>query len=93
MLGAGRHHEVLDVKLAAALEEVRQRQLSARTGEDIVLLDANPGQREAFGRNLIALTGPRLLAFQKRDAGFEPLLPGYDLMLHGRLLVLVCSPD
>jgi hypothetical protein len=85
MLGARRHHEMFDVKLTAALEQIRQRHLSLQTGEDVVLLDANPGQSKALGRDLVALTGPGLLAFQKRDPYFEPFLPRNDLMLHGRL--------
>ena len=89
MLRAGRHYEVLDVKLTAALEEIGQCQLSVRAGEDVVLLDLDPGQGEAFGRDLVTLAGPGLLAFEKRDSCFEPFLPGNDLMLHGRLLLFL----
>ena len=75
MLRAGRHHEMLDVKLAVPSKEIGQRQLPFGSVEEIFLLDPNPREREALGRNLVATSGQGLLSLQKRDARSEPLLP------------------
>ena len=51
MLSAGRHHEVLDVELTAALEEIGQGELALRPIEDIGHFDPNPRQSQALGRD------------------------------------------
>jgi hypothetical protein len=57
MLRAGRHHEMLDGKLAVPMKEIGQRQLPLGSVEQILLLDPNPREREALGRNLVAMPG------------------------------------
>src|SRR5947208_10936882 len=48
-------HEVIDDQLAAAVEEVRERLLSAvRPREDIALLDPLPGELAALPAELVA---------------------------------------
>ena len=42
-LGTGTHHEVLDEKLAAAIEELCQRHLAVGCVENIGFLDLDPG--------------------------------------------------
>src|SRR5262245_32066874 len=85
MLRARRHHEMLYVELASALEEVRQRQLAVGAVETILLLHSNPGKGQAQGRNRIAVPGQCLLMLQKGNPRFEPLFSGYDRVLHGTL--------
>ena len=88
MLCAGRHHEMLDVKLAAPLEKLRQRQFAVRPIEDIRRLDPDPGKGQAFGGDLVAMAGQCLLVLEKGGPCLEPLLSRYDLLLHGILLLL-----
>jgi hypothetical protein len=80
MPSAGRHHEVLDVELMAALEEVGQGELALRPIEDIGHFDPNPRQSQALGRDEFAVAGQGLLLFQERSPRPEPFLAGYDLM-------------
>jgi hypothetical protein len=75
MLRAGRHHEMLDVKLTVPSKEIGQRQLPLGSVEPILLLDPNPRERQALGRNLIAMSGQGLLVLEKRNARSRPLVP------------------
>jgi hypothetical protein len=45
VIGPRRQHEVIDSELAAPFEEIRQRLLSFRSLEDIVLLTCSPESR------------------------------------------------
>src|SRR5271157_1455849 len=85
MLRAGRHHEMLDVKLAVPSKEIGQRQLPFGSVEEKLLLDPNPREREALGRNLVAMSGQGLLVLQKRNAHSQPLAPRYDRVRLHRL--------
>src|SRR5208337_3177093 len=82
---AGRHHEMLDVKLAVPSKEIGQRQLPFGSVEEILLLDPNPREREALGRNLVAMSGQGLLVLQERNARSQPLVPRYDRVRLHRL--------
>jgi hypothetical protein len=92
MLRAGRYHEVLDVKLAVPAKENGQCQPPFGSVEEIFLLDPNPREREALGRNLVAMSGQGLLVLQKRNALSEPLAPRYDRMRLHRLLLESFDP-
>ena len=72
MLSVGRHHEVLDVELMAALEEVGQGKLALRPIEDIGRLDSNPWQSQALGRDQFAMAGQRLLLLEERSPRPKP---------------------
>ena len=70
------HHE-----LVAAVEQVGQRAPAGRRVEEVVLVHANPRQRAALARDLVAEAGQLLLARQQLLAFGKPLLPGHDGMV------------
>ena len=60
-------------QLAAALEEIGQRLRAVRALEDVVLLDANPGQIAPLGVDLVPQPGEFFLLLQEFRARNEPL--------------------
>src|ERR1700682_3216560 len=54
MLGSRSHHEVFEEKLAAILKQIRKRDLSCRTIEDVLLVDFCPGQTTLLRTQLVA---------------------------------------
>ena len=81
----GAEHEVIDDQLATAGEEIAERLLSRRRVEHVILLDLDPGQGTPLGAELVAGLGQRLLFDEMRLPRREPLVPGYDFVLHGQL--------
>ena len=75
-LPSGSEHEMLYQQLATALEEIGQRLRAARALEDVVLLDANPGQIAPLGVNLVPQPGEFFLLLQEFRAGNKPLVAG-----------------
>ncbi len=75
LLPARPEHEVLHQQLAAALEQVGERARALGRVEDVVLLDAHPGQRAALAGDLVAQAGQFLLARQQRLALGDPVVP------------------
>src|SRR6266446_6575511 len=75
-LPSGSEHEMLYQQLATALEEIGQRLRSVRALEDVVLLDANPGQIAPLGVDLVPQPGEFFLFLQEFRAGNEPLVAG-----------------
>eukprot|EP01136_Pigoraptor_vietnamica_P030119 Opistho-1_new@88919 len=76
-------HEVLHQQLASAFKQLGERAPAFQSFEDIVLLDAHPGQRTALARDLVAQLRQFLLARQQRLARGEPLVRGHDGVVHG----------
>ena len=54
LVPVGAEHEVIDHELAAAGEQVAERDAGLRRLEDIVLLDLHPRQLAALARELVA---------------------------------------
>ena len=79
-LGAGAHHEVLEEKLAAATEQLRQGHLAFRPVKNIGLLDLDPGQRPLFVRQPVAPPCQLFLLGEQRSPRLDPLRLGHDLM-------------
>src|SRR5882724_3960667 len=75
-LPCGSEHEMLYEQLATALEEIGQRLRAVRALEDVVLLDANPGQIAPLGVDLISQPGEFFLLLQEFRAGNKPLVSG-----------------
>src|SRR5580704_14263586 len=75
-LPSGSEHEMLYEQLATAREEIGQRLRAVRALEDVVLLDANPGQIAPPGVDLIPQPGEFFLFLQEFRAGNEPLVAG-----------------
>src|SRR5258707_12282883 len=69
----GAEHEVVNSQLAAAVEKIGKRFLSAGTVEDIILFDANPRQRAALRGKRIAQMRELLFFLQQRLARRQPL--------------------
>ncbi|NYJ15087.1 hypothetical protein GGI64_006192 [Rhizobium leguminosarum] len=76
-------HEMIDQKLAAAVKEIGERLLSLGRVEDVILIDLHPGQRQPFGVDAVAQLRRLLFLQQQGTAGFDPLLTGHNLILHG----------
>ena len=66
---AGAEHEVVDQQLAVLAKQVRQAQRAIGALKLIGLVDFYPGQRPAFGAELVALAGEGLLVDQVLFAG------------------------
>jgi hypothetical protein len=64
---AGPHHEVLDKELAAAVEKVCERDLTLWRVEDVLLLDADPGELAPLATDLVALSRIGLSMFLTLD--------------------------
>jgi hypothetical protein len=77
---AGTKHEMLNEQLAAPLEKIGQRFPAIRAFEDVVLLDADPGQFAPAGTDLVPQAGESFFLLQEFLAGNEPLLVGNDRM-------------
>src|SRR5260370_18110786 len=69
----GGEHEVVNSQLAAAVEKIGKRFLSAGSVEDIILFDANPRQRAAVRGKRIAQMRELLFFLQQRLARRQPL--------------------
>src|SRR3989338_6214934 len=78
LLPAGAEHEVVNDQLAASGEEIDETLGTLPALEDIRLVDPDPGQRPAFGAQLVALAGEGLFLVQQLPAFDPPLLPGDD---------------
>src|SRR5580658_9247248 len=78
------HHEVIDDKLAAPVEEIGESLFAARPLEDILLLHALPRQLAPLAAQLIAQPRELLFFGKKLLARFCPLFMRYLVMLHGR---------
>ena len=76
-----RHHEVLDEKLAATVEQVRQRELAFRGVKNVFLIDLHPRQRPSFRSQLIAQPSQFFLPFEQVLARNQPLGAGDNFML------------
>ena len=83
LLPAGAEHEVLHQQLAPALEQVGERAPALGRVEDVVLLDALPGQGAARAGDLVAQVHELLLARQQRLALGDPAVCGHDGMVRG----------
>jgi len=81
----GAEHEMIDDQLAAAGEEIAESLLSRRRIEYVILLDLDPGECAPFGAKLVAGLGQRLLLGKMRLPRREPLVLGYDFVLHDQL--------
>src|ERR1700719_1393847 len=66
------HHEVLDEKLAATVEQLCERNLSGWSVKDVLLLDPNPRHRALFRVQLIAQFGECFFPGEQSCARFEP---------------------
>jgi len=74
-------HEVIDDKLTASVEQLRECHRTVDAFEDIVLLDFDPGQCTALLRQAVPLARPCLLFREKRAPRLDPLLFRDDFML------------
>jgi hypothetical protein len=75
------HHEMLDDKLAAPVEEVAKRHLACQRVEDVRLLHADPGQGALLLAQLVARLRQRLFLGEHGSACTQPFLARYDAML------------
>ena len=82
LLPARREHEVVDDQLAAPGEQVGQGLPAVGAVEPVGLIDTLPGQLPAPRAEAVAPAGELLLLGQQRRARGQPLLVGYDLVLH-----------
>src|ERR1700733_7333751 len=72
ILLAGAHHEMLQEELAATVEQLRERDFSLGTVEDVFLFDTHPGQCTLFGAELVAQFRERLFLGEQSDARLAP---------------------
>jgi hypothetical protein len=91
VLRARRHHEVFDVKLTASLKQLGQSEFSVRPIEQVILLDPDPWQSQALGRDKIAVARQSLLVLEEFGPRIEPFLSGNNPVLHAILLPLACT--
>jgi hypothetical protein len=78
-LPIGMKHQMMDDELTASVEQVSERQLALRRGEDIDLLDLDPGQSAPLGAQAVARPHVLLLLDQKRLTRSEPFVLRDDL--------------
>src|SRR5256714_13884378 len=71
-------HEVIDEQLAAAVEQLRQRLLTARAFEDVVLLDRLPRQGLSLSGALVTRGREFLLLREQLPARLEPFVVADD---------------
>jgi hypothetical protein len=79
-------HEVLHQQLAPPLEQIGKRALALGCSEDIVLVNAYPGQRATLMGHLIAQARQLLFAREQHLALGNPFVPGYNPMAFGARL-------
>jgi hypothetical protein len=65
---------VLDDELAASAEQIGESDLAVRPVEHVGLLHLDPGERAAFGAQLIAQSGELLFLAQKLLACGQPFI-------------------
>ncbi|HEX5400735.1 MAG TPA: hypothetical protein VFX16_00380 [Pseudonocardiaceae bacterium] len=70
---------MVDDQLPAAVEQVGQAELAARSLERVVLFDPHDGQPAPVGVRLVHGPGELLLLGQVRFPGDEPVFAGHDL--------------
>jgi hypothetical protein len=83
LLPAWSEHEVVDDQLAAPVEQVGERLLAGRALEDVSLLDLDPGQLASERAQPVALSGELLLLPQEPLARGDPVVAGYNRVIHG----------
>src|SRR6266480_8130051 len=71
-------HEVIDEQLAAAVEQLRQRLLTARAFEDVVLLDRLPRQSLPLPGQLVTRVRELLLLNEQLLTCLEPFIVADD---------------
>ena len=79
LLPLGGEHEVVDDELAAAVEEVAERQGTVRTGELVVLIDFHHGQFTALLHQFVGLPGEFFFFGQKVQSGLTPFVVASNL--------------
>src|SRR5689334_15299564 len=84
----GSEHEVVDEKLRAPPEEVRQRGAPFIGLEPVLLVDPDPRQLLTLPRQLVAAPRQLLLRLEQLEARCQPLLtcPGHVSRHHSSLL-------
>src|SRR5215469_12522430 len=85
-------HEMVDEKLRAAGEEIAQRLLPRLGVEDVVLVDAHPGQLPAPACQLVALPRMRLLRMEQLEPRRQPFFPRSGPVLRHRFSPAVLRP-
>src|SRR3981081_3104749 len=73
-------HEMLDDELPVSGKELRQALLPVRPLENVLLVDADPGQIASLRAQLIAQPGEFLFLRQVLLARLDPFVPRDDLM-------------
>jgi hypothetical protein len=73
--GSVAKHEVIDKKLRAPSEKVRERRFALIRAESIILVDPNPRQVLPLPRQLVTALHQLLLRLEQLASRREPLLP------------------